>query len=185
MQMGLGQTQLPALKLAFALHIELTTTLCAWRLAGSTEDTSRMFGVRVVTYHYGKLVGHPVLRASCAGSLGERFTQRIHGPVFSSLSFSLFLSCLGSCFPGVHTVWQTGQGQGREELHDFERKRRSGDLRCWSLELEVHRMQKKNEKLVSKVLKCRLPKMKKDLALVFCPTVLLYLSPKSFTLGRV
>uniref|UniRef100_A0AAV2JL01 Secreted protein n=1 Tax=Knipowitschia caucasica TaxID=637954 RepID=A0AAV2JL01_KNICA len=33
-------------------------------------------------------VGHPVLRASCAGSLGERFTQRIHGPVFSSLSFS-------------------------------------------------------------------------------------------------
>uniref|UniRef100_A0AAV2MDQ7 Secreted protein n=1 Tax=Knipowitschia caucasica TaxID=637954 RepID=A0AAV2MDQ7_KNICA len=50
-------------------------------------------------------VGHPVLRASCAGSLGERFTQRIHGPVFSSLSFPLLLSCLGSCFPGVHTVW--------------------------------------------------------------------------------
>uniref|UniRef100_A0AAV2LLJ4 NAD(P)(+)--arginine ADP-ribosyltransferase n=1 Tax=Knipowitschia caucasica TaxID=637954 RepID=A0AAV2LLJ4_KNICA len=53
----LGQTQLPALKLAFALHIELTTTLCAWRLAGSTEDTSRMFGVRVVTYHYGGAPG--------------------------------------------------------------------------------------------------------------------------------
>uniref|UniRef100_A0AAV2L2C0 Uncharacterized protein n=1 Tax=Knipowitschia caucasica TaxID=637954 RepID=A0AAV2L2C0_KNICA len=147
MQMGLGQTQLPALKLAFALHIELTTTLCAWRLAGSTEDTSRMFGVRVVTYHYGGAPGSTRLL---------RWVSR-----------------------------QTGQGQGREELHDFERKRRSGDLRCWSLELEVHRMQKKNEKLVSKVLKCRLPKMKKDLALVFCPTVLLYLSPKSFTLGRV
>uniref|UniRef100_A0AAV2J038 Uncharacterized protein n=1 Tax=Knipowitschia caucasica TaxID=637954 RepID=A0AAV2J038_KNICA len=50
-------------------------------------------------------VGHPVLRASCAGSLGERFTQRIHGPVFSSLSFSLLLSCLGSCFP-AHNVDQ-------------------------------------------------------------------------------